>query len=395
MSDAAAFAPAMREAINLAEQGRWLVAPNPCVGAVLVRNGGIVASGWHGVYGGPHAERACLANAAEQGVNPADCTLVVTLEPCNHYGKTPPCTQAVLEAGIRHVVVGCPDPNANSSGGIDFLRSNGVRVDVGVEETACRDLIADFTTWQNSDLPYVILKMASTLDGRIATRTGQSRWISGEASRRKVHELRAHIGQTGGAVMVGGGTFAADNPALDARMGCGGGRQPLAVIVSSHLPGPGVDGGPNFVLLQQRPEETVFFTSFEAAEQPAARWLESLGVRVWPVPFLENTEFSPAKGQGRGADRRLDIAAGLRRLRAECKSLYVLCEGGGSLGIFLLEQGLAGEFHLHLAPKILADDQAEPIFCGHSPLTMEQSLGMRIYRLEKTGEDAHLILRVK
>lgn len=404
------FSAAMREAARLACNGRWHVAPNPCVGAVLVRNGAIVASGWHARYGGPHAERACLADAAQKGIDPAECTLVVTLEPCSHHGKTPPCTDAVLEAGIRHVVVGCMDPNPSARGGAEILRMHGVRVDTGVEETLCADVLADFFTWQRSALPYVVLKLASTLDGRIATRSGHSRWISGVDSRRRVHEMRAHIGACGGAVLVGGGTFFADNPGLDARMGFEYGPQPLAVIVSSRLPGMGPDKpcgaerhderccDTEYSLLTKRPGQTIFMTGERAAASDAARRLEDAGVRVWALASLgtaaSHAVFADTTAIGKtAAEGMLDIAAGLTRLRAETGCPYVLCEGGGSLGLHLLERGLVGEFHLHLSPKIMADAQARPLFSGLSPLTMHEVRAMRFDGTERVGEDLHLLLR--
>jgi diaminohydroxyphosphoribosylaminopyrimidine deaminase/5-amino-6-(5-phosphoribosylamino)uracil reductase len=166
-------------------------------------------------------------------------------------------------------------------------------------------------------------------------------------------------------------------------MGFEGGPQPLAVIVTDHLPVPGVDGDIGFIVLQQRPEQTVFFTGEATAGSAAARRLEKLGCRVWPL------EPVPCSESGQAG---LDVAAGLRRLRAEAGCLYVVCEGGGALGRYLLERGLVGEFRLHLAPKIMADEQAAPLFSGRCPLTMEEVLGMRIGRLEQVGEDAHITL---
>lgn len=188
-------------AIDLAERGRGRTAPNPCVGAVLTRGGAAVAQGWHTACGQPHAEVEALHDAAAKGVDPRQCTLYVTLEPCNHQGRTPPCTRAILEAGVPEVVVGCADPNpAVAGGGADFLRGRGVTVRMGVRERRCRDLIADFLIWQTTSRPYSILKLATTLDGKIATRDGKAAWISGEASRREVHRLRTWCQ----AVIVGG-----------------------------------------------------------------------------------------------------------------------------------------------------------------------------------------------
>lgn len=246
------FAPFMREALSLAELGRWKTYPNPAVGAVLVRDGRILARGFHHAAGEAHAEVECLKDAAARGVDPRGCTLVVTLEPCNHQGKTPPCTQAILDAGVSRVITGLADPNPRAAGGAARLREAGVDVIERVCEQECRDMIADFLIWQSLDRPYVLLKMAATLDGRIATRKGQSQWISSEESRREVQKLRAGIGRCNGAVLVGGGTFRTDNPRLTARGEFAAGPQPLACVLTSRLPAPDAD----FHLLRDRPEQT-------------------------------------------------------------------------------------------------------------------------------------------
>lgn len=391
------FADFMREAIALAEKGRWCAAPNPTVGAVLVRDGQVVARGFHTACGMPHAEVECLRDAAANGVDPAACTLVVTLEPCNHHGRTPPCAQAVLAAGIRHVVLGASDPNPAAGGGADFLRRHGVRVDAGVLEQECRDLVADFTAWTLTDLPCVILKLASTLDGRIATRTAHAQWISCPASRRRVHALRAGVGRAGGAVLVGGGTLFADNPLLTARCGnvaeapCSvapGGcaadaadRQPLAVAVTSRIHELAARAG-DFALLQQRAADVIFWTTQAAAATEAADALRATGAQVWGLPGVSN-----------GAGARLDLRAGLARLRGDAGCLYVLCEGGGQLGLALLAAGLVHEFQLHLAPKVLGDNAARPLFDGRAPLRMDDALGLRIAAAASSGEDLIVSLR--
>lgn len=367
------FAPFMRHAVSLAEKGRWTAAPNPTVGAVLVQNGQIVAEGWHAVCGQKHAEIACLDDARHKGVDPSLCTLFVTLEPCNHTGKTPPCAKAVLEAGIRHVVIGMKDPNPTAAGGAAFLAEHGVRVDGPVEERLCRDLVADFIVWQTARRPYVILKMAETIDGRIAARSGHSQWISCEESRREVHKLRAGTGLAGGAVLVGGNTLLADNPLLTAR-DVPVVRQPLACALSSRIPTKPLR------LFHERPEETIFFTSAASAASTKAEALRRQGVRIiglneWDIPG------------GR------DLAQMMLWLWNEAGCRYVLCEGGGTLGQSLLRAGLVDEFRLFICPKILGDNQASPLFDGRAPLTMDEALGMRIANVKMTGSDCCLTLR--
>jgi len=288
-------------------------APNPRVGAVLVRDGRLVAEGWHKVYGGPHAEVECLRDAEAKGVDPAGCTMYVSLEPCNHFGKTPPCTRAILEAGVRRVVIGCLDPNPDVlGGGADFLRQHGLDVEVGVLERECRDANADFTVWKTCDRPFVTLKLAMTLDGRIATRSGDARWVSGEASRRQVYAMRACVQ----AVLIGGETFRADNPALTHRQVEGplaANPQPLAVVLTRQLP---AADAPCTVL--REPARTAHFLTDAAGEaSAAAAALVARGVRVWGLPEVDGV---------------LDIGRGLTRLREEGHVYSLLCEGGGGIG---------------------------------------------------------------
>ncbi|MBO4301181.1 MAG: bifunctional diaminohydroxyphosphoribosylaminopyrimidine deaminase/5-amino-6-(5-phosphoribosylamino)uracil reductase RibD [Desulfovibrio sp.] len=367
------FAPFMREAISLAERGRWLACPNPTVGAVLVRDHEVVARGWHHAAGQAHAEVDCLRDAAARGIAPSECTLVVTLEPCRHEGKTPPCTEAILQAGIRRVVMGLADPNPVAAGGAALLRAAGVEVIENVCAQECRDLVSDFLVWQRTDRPYVILKMAATLDGRIATRNGYSQWISCEESRQRTHALRAGVGLCGGAVLVGGGTFRADNPRLTARH-VQAARQPLACILTSRLPQPDAD----FHLLRERAQQTIFMGSPAAAASTTAKALRESGVRVLAL--------------GRGTQGGPDLHGMLHVMREELHCPYVLCEGGGHLALSLLEKGLVDDFHLHLSPMILGDAEALPIFTGRAPLSLDEALHMRVCQTQCCGTDVHIRL---
>jgi diaminohydroxyphosphoribosylaminopyrimidine deaminase/5-amino-6-(5-phosphoribosylamino)uracil reductase len=206
----------IERALELAERGRGTTAPNPVVGAVVVRNGQIVGEGWHERKGGPHAEVVALEAAGRLA---RGSTLYVTMEPCSHHGSTPPCTEAVLESGVAKVVAGSVDPNPNAGGGLELLREAGVEVE-NLDSFAAREQNAAWRVWIAEQRPFVILKLAVTLDGRVAV-PGGSRWITGRASRRRVHELRAHVD----AVGVGMGTVHADDPELTAR-DVGATRQP-------------------------------------------------------------------------------------------------------------------------------------------------------------------------
>lgn len=381
---AATFDEAMREALLFAAQSRFQTAPNPCVGAVLVRDGIIIARGRHECCGGPHAEVNALADAAAKGIDPAECDLVVTLEPCTHHGKTPPCVEAILAAKIRRVIIGALDPTPEAAGGAAFLRDHGVEVITGVRCEECTDLLSDFTTWQTTELPYTILKLAATLDGRIATRTGHSRWISCPDTRRLVHEMRTKVG----AVLIGGNTFYEDNPHLTARPAPEDPqpeKQPLAVVVTSRLPDPGMA----FHLLQERPRETLFWTTIAAAASRKAVALREIGVRVIGLEPALRTD-TPSH---HGVRAELDLRQGLADLRQKHGCLHVMCEGGGRLGISLLERSLAGELQLHLAPRILADNDAAPLFTGLRPMHIDESVNLRFISSRFCGKDLILSLR--
>ncbi|EPR44775.1 riboflavin biosynthesis protein RibD [Desulfovibrio sp. X2] len=376
----------MAEAVRLARQGLGATAPNPCVGAVLVQDGEIVARGWHTAHGKPHAEREAIADARARGVDTAACDLYVTLEPCNHHGKTPPCTEAVLEAGIRRVFVGAADPNPRvAGGGGEFLRSRGVTVDMGVLGQECRDLIADFLAWQLEHRAYCILKLAETLDGRIAARGSRAEpeAVSGPESHARVQALRA----LAGAVIVGGGTLRADNPRLTCRQPDRrpDAPQPLAVVVTRRLPWPDEE---RHWLLMHRHRELIFWTSEEAARSDAAKALAASQVRVWGLPE---------------GPRGLALRSGLERLFSECGVHYALCEGGGRLAYSLAGQGLADETRLFLSPRVLGDACAVPAFCGgfapegagdagDAPC-MAGALRLRFCGAEPSGEDMMLTLR--
>jgi diaminohydroxyphosphoribosylaminopyrimidine deaminase/5-amino-6-(5-phosphoribosylamino)uracil reductase len=395
----------MLRAVELALRGKGRTAPNPCVGAVLARDGLVVAEGWHREYGGPHAEVDCLADARRRGVNPAQCELFVTLEPCNHWGRTPPCTKAILEAGIRRVVVGTLDPNPTvEGGGAVFLRDRDVEVEVGLEEAACREAIEDFLVWQASRLPYVYLKMAMTLDGKIAGRDGLPARVTGDESGRRVQELRRLVAAKG-AVLVGGGTFRADDPRLTCRpLDCEEdfeGRQPLAVVVTRHLPEVLPNPGDRHYLLQNRPGETIFLTSAEAAGSDRAKGLADLGCRVWgleeapsspPVPAGQPGDSAPSRAGSRAG---LDLGQGLERLRREAGCWYVLAEGGGRLAWSLAGAGLAHEVWLMVAPRILGDEQGRSVFAGRGAAAMDAALGYALLRTERLGEDVLMVLKPK
>lgn len=365
----------MARAVELARKGRGATAPNPCVGAVLVHEGTVLAEGWHTRVGCLHAERECLAEAARKDVfashSPADCVLYVTLEPCNHHGRTPPCTEAILEAGIGEVVVGFRDPNPLAAGGLERLRENGVRVRSGVLEQDCRDLVAEFLLWQQEDRTYNILKLAATLDGRIAARDGAPEAVSCPDSFAAVQDVRAFVG----AVVVGGETFRNDDPSLTCRAHDlpEDHQQPLAVVVTSSLPAPDADRA----LLRKRPEQTVFWTGLALAASEKADALRRIGVQVVGLPHGESG---------------LLLEPGFQWLRTSQGCHHAMVEGGGRLAMSLVEQGLADEIDYFLAPRVLGDTAARSAFSGREGMRMVDAVSFRISRSVMSGRDLRLTL---
>lgn len=359
----------MLKAVSLAEKGKGATCPNPCVGALIVCGDEIVGQGYHRIFGGNHAEIEAINDALSRKYDLSLCTLFVTLEPCNHHGKTPPCTFAILDSGLKEVVIGAMDPNNNvSGGGAEFLKKSGIKVTTGIEERKCLDLIADFMVWQQTPRAYLYLKMASTLDGRIATRENHSKWVTSDASRKKVHQLRSMAG----AVIIGANTFYHDNPRLTCR-GFERDSQPLSVIVTSRLPDPDNE----FFLLRHRAEETVFWTDTEASVSSEARRLEDMGCHVMALD-------SNQEG--------FDLNQGLIKLRQDKNIHHAVCEGGGRLGMSFIQAGLADEIWYFLAMKILGDDQGVPVFDGRAPEFMHQSINLRLNSSQMIGDDLWLRL---
>jgi diaminohydroxyphosphoribosylaminopyrimidine deaminase/5-amino-6-(5-phosphoribosylamino)uracil reductase len=358
----------MLQAVELAQKGKGYTAPNPCVGALLVRDGKTVSQGWHARYGQPHAEVNAINACKEKGEDPAKCSLFVTLEPCNHQGKTPPCTQAILNAGIKEVFVGTEDPNKNvAGGGIEFLRSQGLEVQCPIAEQACLDLIRDFRLWNTEKRAYVYLKLAATLDGKIATRSGNPAWISSVASREEVHRLRSRVQ----AILIGRKTLEADNPQLTARLeeNISSTTQPLAIVVCKELP---LDPA-RFQLIQERPEQVIFWSTEKAAKSNEAEFLRQKGCKIWPLPTTQNDA--------------LNLKTGLYRLFNELNIYYLLCEGGGILAMQLFEQSVADELWYFLAPLVLGDDQAMPAFSGKKVDSINKALPLRLIQQQTFGQD--------
>lgn len=325
----------MRVAFALAARSVGRTAPNPAVGAVIVRQGRVLGRGVTGLGGRPHAETVALAEARERYGPDAlrGATIYVTLEPCNHHGRTPPCAEALMAAGIERVVCPMRDPHPSVSGrGFAALRAAGVAVEVGLMEREARRLNAGFLSVLERGRPHVTLKLAATLDGRIATRAGESRWITGPAARARVHLMRARAD----AVLIGAGTARADDPMLDVR-GLGPHvAQPVRVVADS-----GLSLAPESRLVRTAPEIPVRLLHRRDAPGTRREALRARGV--------ETVEIAS------GADGLLDMGEAMERLGASGVT-RVLCEGGGRLAASLLAARLVDEIALFTAGKAIGGD---------------------------------------
>jgi diaminohydroxyphosphoribosylaminopyrimidine deaminase / 5-amino-6-(5-phosphoribosylamino)uracil reductase len=336
--------------------------PNPHVGAVVVTEGQLVATAHHERVGGDHAEVAALRAAGERA---AGGTLYVTLEPCNHHGRTPPCTDAVLASKVGKVVVGCDDPNPHvEGGGVARLREAGVEVVTGVREAQCRALIAPWAKHITTGLPYVSLKLGLSLDGRIATRTGASKWVTGPDARAKVHLLRAR----NDAVAIGIGTAVADDPRLTVRDAPG--DSPLRVVFDTKL-----RVSPSSRLVQSAKETATWVICGLDASSDTEEALAELGVTVLRAPL--------------SAEGRLDPAAALRLL-AQRGIVTLLVEGGAELAGSFLAGRLADELHAFIAPILLGPRGRAGAVDWAGPDTPQQAPRIAAPSWELVGEDAYV-----
>ena len=352
----------MRLALRLARKGLGKTSPNPMVGAVVVRGGARVGQGYHHRAGEPHAEVLALRQAGKKA---RGATLYLNLEPCDHFGKTPPCTRAIFDAGIRRVVAGMRDPNPLVSGrGIRRLRREGVKVDVGVLEEECRELNAPFCKYMTSRLPFVTLKAAMSLDGKVATQSGDSRWISGETSRTYVHRLRSTVD----AVLVGIGTILRDDPLLNVRLpGKKNILHPLRVIVDSKLRIP----FRSRIVQTAGKYRTLVATTRKASpskvEQLRPTGLESIFLKSDP--------------HGRVSLRALMKELGRRGI------LSVLLEGGPTLNECALREKLVDRVLVFIAPKIIGGEKAPGMVGGNGPLRIQDGRPLKILRIRRFGSD--------
>jgi diaminohydroxyphosphoribosylaminopyrimidine deaminase/5-amino-6-(5-phosphoribosylamino)uracil reductase len=354
----------MRQAIREALRADGETSPNPMVGCLIVRDGEVVATGFHAGPGEDHAEVDAL-----QGMegSAAGCDVYVNLEPCCHYGHTPPCTDALIEAGVRRVYIGHQDPDPRVSGeGIERLREAGIEVVVGLVEEEARHVNRGYIKYMTEGMPWVSVKYAMTLDGKIATATGDSRWVTGQEARRRVHQLRDRYD----AIMVGTGTLKADNPRLTSRID--GGEDPVRVVLDARL-----EGSLDSHVYAGRPEdpETVVMVARGLADPEADKRLEALAERGLDIVRV------PVDEQG-----WLEPEAILRAL-GERGLVHLFVEGGGTLVGSLLDAGFIDRLYAFVAPKIVGGGRAPGPVQGRGLQVMERALQLKEPAIEQLGRD--------
>ena len=332
----------MRRAIDLAKKGSGHVNPNPLVGAVIVRDGEIIGEGYHECYGQLHAERNAIANAKKRGNSLEGSTIYVTLEPCCHYGKTPPCTEAIIEEKIAKVVVGSDDPNPLVSGkGFQMLREKGIEVIPHFLKEECDAINHVFFHYIRTGTPYVAMKYAMTMDGKIACYTGDSKWVTGEKSRAHVQTLRNHYK----GIMAGIGTVLADDPMLNCRIE--GGRDPIRIIADSHLRIP-MDSQ----LVRTAGQQPLIVACLPDADEEKAAQLQEKGVEVLRIPGVTTADITEEQKEV------ISLPVLMKELGAR-KIDGILLEGGGQLNESALQAGIVDRIYCYIAPKIFGGAQAK------------------------------------
>ena len=363
----------MARAIKLAELGEGSASPNPMVGAIVVNAGEIVGEGYHKKYGGPHAEVIALDEAGEKAKG---AVLFVTLEPCSHYGKTPPCVNKIIESGIKRVEVAMVDPNPEVAGrGLEMLREAGVKVKLGLFEEEAKKINEVFLKYIQTDYPFIILKKAQTLDGYIASSSGDSKWITNSEARLEGHKLR----HRSDAIMVGIGTILADNPSLTARLEKKTGIDPLRIVLDPLLEIP-LEAK---IINQKSDADTLIITSekFPPAKAAAAQKKKEKLLKKGKVKIM-NFETD--------ADNYFNLKEMLKTLHNQ-KISSILVEGGAKLSYTFLQEDLIDKFYYFIAPKIYGGSDGIASFCGRGPEMMADSADIKIIEQRNLGDNILLI----
>ncbi len=347
----------MKRALELSKKGQCLTCPNPMVGAVIVKDGQIIGEGWHHGPGLPHAEIEALKACR---TDPKGSTMYVTLEPCNHYGRTPPCSEAIIKAGIGEVKFAISDPNPVAGGGAERLRRAGIKTQVGLGREEALELNRKFLHFCLTGRPWVVMKAAMSLDGKIATAGGDSQWITGERSRKLVHKLRAEVN----SVLVGSGTLLADDPQLSNRMYKPSTRQPLKVLLDSKL-----QATQEHRIVAERPGDLIIFCTNQAPIDKEEE-LRTLGVRIIRQETAEEVNLA-------------DALASLGQIGVQS----VLVEGGSSIFTSFWELGLVNEYYLFYGPFFIGGRASPGVLGGNGLISLTKAERLVIESVKKIDSD--------
>ena len=358
----------MKKCIALAKKGEGNVSPNPLVGAVVLdKNGNLAGYGWHKKYGQAHAEVNAIKMAEENGADIKGGTIFVSLEPCSHYGKTPPCADLIIEKGLKKVVAGCVDPNPKVAGrGLEKLKNARIEVVSGVLENECKELNEIFIKNQLQKKPFVAIKTAVTLDAKIATKTGNSKWITSEKSRAYVQKLRNKYD----AILTGSGTVIADNPSLTCRMK--NGVNPLRVIIDSSAITP--------------PEAKVFNNDGTRIILVVKEGIERKKTEKYP----ENVEILKCPLNPKSGKTDLNI---LMEKLFDKGIMSILIEAGGVLNGAFLKEGLVDKLYQFVAPKLLGDNAAKSFAEGFDIQKIDEGINFELKQTKTFGQDVLLVLK--
>lgn len=349
----------MKLALDLAEKARGRTSPNPMVGAVIVSDGEIVGRGYHHKAGTPHAEIHAIADAGEKA---KDAVIYVSLEPCSHHGRTGPCAQAIIAAGLSRVVMAMMDPNPMVSGrGKDALETHGIDVQTGILESEARKLNEAFVKYITTKTPFVIMKTAMSMDGKIATSSGKSKWITSQDSRRIVHQIRDEVD----AIMVGMGTVMRDDPSLTTRLPDGNGRDPVRVILDSR----GRIRPEARVLHLDSPARTIIAVTSQASQEKIDQLREQAQVLVVPEQ-----------------NGRVSLQALMREL-GKMEIMSLLLEGGAEVNASALKEGIVDKVMVFIAPKLIGGAEAPGPVGGSGIDELSEAVPLTDISLERIGED--------
>jgi len=350
----------METAICLAKKAKGYTSPNPIVGAVVVKDNQIIGKGWHKKAGLAHAEVEAINDAGEKTLG---SDLYVTLEPCNHFGRTPPCTKKIIQAGIKRVVIGAKDPNPSvCGGGIKYLREHGINVESGILKKETETLIEDFIWYVKNKTPFVILKSALTLDGRIATSTGDSKWITNKKSRAYVHKLR----HRNDAILVGSGTIKNDNPSLTTRINNCDTKDPQRIILNSKL---SIDK--NAKVLTQKSDNATIMVVSENISPRKKIYFENTGVQIIQVPEKKGL---------------LDITILMEKL-GKMGIMSLLVEGGARIINSFLLTGIINKVMFFIAPKLIGGNDGIPLVRGKGVKLMKDAYNLNQVKTKMFDND--------